>query len=116
MIKFVAFFFFSFRNRNEFGTQCHPLNLQRNTFVAERSVRLSRMPFVEIEFSDLDFYEQLGSGSSGSVYRALWKSRELEVAVKKLLILEKEVRAIVSVDVAAQGSCTCTCIHLLSSA
>ena len=50
------------------------------------------MPFVEIEFNDLDFYEQLGSGSSGSVYRALWKSRELVVAVKKLLILEKEVR------------------------
>ena len=52
------------------------------------------MPFVEIEFSDLEFYEQLGSGSSGSVYRALWKSRELVVAAKKLLILEEEVKRI----------------------
>ncbi len=50
-----------------------------------------KMPFVELEFSDLEFYEALGSGSSGSVYRALWKSEERIVAVKKLLILEKEV-------------------------
>ncbi len=49
------------------------------------------MPFVELEFSDLEFYESLGSGSSGSVYRALWRSEERVVAVKKLLILEKEV-------------------------
>ncbi len=49
------------------------------------------MPFVELEFNDLKFYEALGSGSSGSVYRALWRSEEKEVAVKKLLILEKEV-------------------------
>ncbi len=50
------------------------------------------MPFVELNFSDLEFYESLGSGSSGSVYRALWRSEEKVVAVKKLLILEKEVR------------------------
>lgn len=49
------------------------------------------MPFVEIEFSDIAFYEQLGSGAAGTVYRALWKSRERIVAVKKLLIIEKEV-------------------------
>ena len=51
------------------------------------------MPFVEIDFLDLEFYESLGSGSAGSVYRAFWKSREMVVAVKKLLIIEKEVRA-----------------------
>lgn len=50
------------------------------------------MPFVEIDFSDLEFYESLGSGSAGSVYRACWKSREMIVAVKKLLIIEKEVK------------------------
>jgi len=50
------------------------------------------MPFVEVEFSDLEFYERLGEGSAGSVYRALWKSKQKKVAVKKLLILEKEVR------------------------
>ena len=50
------------------------------------------MPFVEIDFTDLEFFESLGSGSAGSVYRAFWKSREKIVAVKKLLIIEKEVR------------------------
>lgn len=49
------------------------------------------MPFVEIDFTDLDFFESLGSGSAGSVYRVYWKSREKIVAVKKLLIIEKEV-------------------------
>ena len=49
------------------------------------------MPFVEIDFTDLEFFESLGSGSAGSVYRAFWKSREKIVAVKKLLIIEKEV-------------------------
>ena len=49
------------------------------------------MPFVEIDFTDLEFFESLGSGSAGSVYRACWKSREKIVAVKKLLIIEKEV-------------------------
>ena len=51
----------------------------------------SRMPFVEVDFSDLEFYERLGEGSAGSVYRTLWTSRQKIVAVKKLLILEKEV-------------------------
>ena len=49
------------------------------------------MPFVEVDFSDLEFYERLGEGSAGSVYRALWTSKQKIVAVKKLLILEKEV-------------------------
>lgn len=51
------------------------------------------MPFVEIEFSELEFYERLGSGAAGSVYRAFWKAQEKVVAVKKLLELEKEVQA-----------------------
>ena len=50
------------------------------------------MAFVEIDFSDLEFYEKLGGGASGSVYRAKWKSKDKIVAVKKLLILEREVR------------------------
>lgn len=49
------------------------------------------MPFVEIEFSDLQFFERLGGGSAGTVYRALWGSQEKIVAVKKLLQMEKEV-------------------------
>ena len=52
------------------------------------------MPFVEIDFNDLEFYESLGTGSAGSVYRALWKSKEKIVAVKKLLIIEKEARSL----------------------
>ena len=50
------------------------------------------MPFfVEIEFSELEFFERLGSGAAGTVYRALWRARV--VAVKKLLQLEIEVGA-----------------------
>ena len=49
------------------------------------------MPFLEIEFAELEFYERLGGGSAGTVYRALWKAQEKIVAVKKLLQMEKEV-------------------------
>ncbi|XP_078702996.1 mitogen-activated protein kinase kinase kinase 20-like [Branchiostoma floridae x Branchiostoma belcheri] len=52
--------------------------------------------FVEIDFTDLEFYERCGGGSYGSVYRALWKSAKLEVAVKRLLVLEKEVEVLSS--------------------
>ena len=44
------------------------------------------MPFVEVEFSDLEFDEALGRGSA--VYRATWISKGKEVAVKKLDRLE----------------------------
>ena len=47
--------------------------------------------FCEIEFEDLLFFEKCGGGTFGSVYRALWVPHELEVAVKKLLVLDKEV-------------------------
>lgn len=47
--------------------------------------------FYEIDFEDLEFYERCGGGTFGSVYRAKWKSENLIVAVKKLLVLDKEV-------------------------
>ena len=47
----------------------------------------------EIKFDDLEFLERCGGGSYGSVYRAIWISRNhQEVAVKKLLSLDTEVR------------------------
>jgi len=47
----------------------------------------------EIKFDDLKFLERCGDGSYGSVYRAVWISRNCqEVAVKKLLSLDTEVR------------------------
>ncbi|XP_070565828.1 mitogen-activated protein kinase kinase kinase 20-like [Ptychodera flava] len=46
--------------------------------------------FVEINFDDLEFHERCGTGTFGSVYRATWKSKKKEVAVKKVLHLEKE--------------------------
>lgn len=48
--------------------------------------------FCEIAFDDLEFYERCGGGSFGSVYRAKWKSENIIVAVKKLLVLDKEVK------------------------
>ncbi|XP_067264751.1 mitogen-activated protein kinase kinase kinase 20 isoform X3 [Chanodichthys erythropterus] len=47
-------------------------------------------PFVEIKSDDILFYENCGGGSFGSVYRARWLSQDKEVAVKKLLKIEKE--------------------------
>jgi len=49
------------------------------------------MPHLEIEFQDLEFYETLGRGSAGSVYKGIWRSKEKVVALKKLNVLEKEV-------------------------
>lgn len=49
------------------------------------------MPFVEVEFDDLEFHETLGRGSAGSVYRGTWHSEEKIVAIKKLNLLESEV-------------------------
>ncbi|XP_039176601.1 mitogen-activated protein kinase kinase kinase 20 isoform X3 [Crotalus tigris] len=46
--------------------------------------------FVQIKFDDLQFFENCGGGSFGSVYRARWLSQDKEVAVKKLLKIEKE--------------------------
>nr|XP_048725589.1 mitogen-activated protein kinase kinase kinase 20 isoform X2 [Caretta caretta] len=46
--------------------------------------------FVQIQFDDLQFFESCGGGSFGSVYRARWISQDKEVAVKKLLKIEKE--------------------------
>ncbi|XP_072297388.1 protein kinase Npk [Eucyclogobius newberryi] len=46
--------------------------------------------FVQIKHEDLVFYENCGGGSFGSVYRALWISQNKEVAVKKLLKIDKE--------------------------
>ncbi|XP_014425665.2 mitogen-activated protein kinase kinase kinase 20 isoform X2 [Pelodiscus sinensis] len=46
--------------------------------------------FVQIRFDDLQFFESCGGGSFGSVYRARWISQDKEVAVKKLLKIEKE--------------------------
>ncbi|XP_064613918.1 mitogen-activated protein kinase kinase kinase 20-like [Liolophura sinensis] len=50
--------------------------------------------FHQIEFDDLLFFERCGGGAFGSVYRALWKSRDKEVAIKKLLMLEKEAQVL----------------------
>lgn len=46
--------------------------------------------FVQIKHEDLLFYENCGGGTFGSVYRALWISQNKEVAVKKLLKIDKE--------------------------
>eukprot|EP00112_Aurelia_sp_Birch-Aquarium-sp1_P002098 Seg1228.1 transcript_id=Seg1228.1/GoldUCD/mRNA.D3Y31 product="Mitogen-activated protein kinase kinase kinase 20" protein_id=Seg1228.1/GoldUCD/D3Y31 len=48
------------------------------------------MPFAEIPYDDLEFFECCGGGTFGSVYRARWKSQDKEVAVKRLLTLDKE--------------------------
>ncbi|XP_025094561.1 LOW QUALITY PROTEIN: mitogen-activated protein kinase kinase kinase 20-like [Pomacea canaliculata] len=48
----------------------------------------------EIELEDLIFYERCGGGTFGSVYRALWRSQNMIVAVKNILVLEKEAQVL----------------------
>eukprot|EP00794_Sanderia_malayensis_P012335 gene12336-13609_t len=48
------------------------------------------MPFPDIAYEDLEFFECCGGGTFGSVYRARWKSQDKQVAVKRLLNLDKE--------------------------
>lgn len=55
--------------------------------------------FLEVDINDLEFYERCGNGAFGCVYRARWVSRDKEVAVKKLLQLDNEVRAFINVKV-----------------
>ena len=38
----------------------------------------------EINFSDLEFGDQLGEGAFGVVYRGRWKSRHMDVAIKRV--------------------------------
>ena len=45
----------------------------------------------EISHEELVFHEKCGGGSYGSVYRATWTTHSVQVAVKKLLSLDKEV-------------------------
>ena len=50
----------------------------------------------EIDLEDLLLYERCGGGTFGSVHRALWRSQDMIVAVKRLLVLEKEVHPCLS--------------------
>ena len=49
------------------------------------------MSYVEISFQDLEFFENIGRGSFGSVDKAFWKSEKKYVAVKKVACLDNEV-------------------------
>ena len=51
------------------------------------------MPFAELSYDDFEFFEKLGDGSFGSVYRGRWKSQDKVVAIKKILALGEEVGA-----------------------
>ncbi|XP_077128791.1 mitogen-activated protein kinase kinase kinase 20 isoform X1 [Ranitomeya variabilis] len=70
------------------------LHIQKRSYLgaALRHYEMSSLTasFVQIKFNDLQFYESCGGGSFGSVYRAKWLSQDKEVAVKKLLKIEKE--------------------------
>lgn len=48
---------------------------------------------VELQYADLHFMEQIGSGGSGQVWKGLWKSNGCKtVAIKKVMELpEREV-------------------------
>ena len=71
-----------------------------STKSTEKPDTIKRMPqkkaakksqYLEIDYDDLELKDRIGRGAYGSVYHALWKSRDKVVAVKKLLQLENEV-------------------------
>ena len=49
----------------------------------------SSLGLVEIEYSDLEFKEEVGSGGFGTVSRGLWVSENMIVAIKTMLVLEE---------------------------
>ena len=45
-----------------------------------------------IEYSDLEFKENVGIGGSGTVYKGRWVSKKKTVAIKMMMVLvEREV-------------------------
>ena len=48
---------------------------------------------IDIEYSDLEFMEKVGSGGFGTVSKGRWISKNKTVAIKMMMVLEKrEVR------------------------
>lgn len=78
---------------DERSTSCHDLTGSEAT--TECSSEFTCPPFLEVDFNDLRFHERCGGGAFGSVYRADWRSQNMVVAVKKLLVLEKEVSFVI---------------------
>ena len=54
-------------------------------------ISLRKSSLVDIEFSDLEFMEKLGSGGSGTVSKGRWISKDKIVAIKLTALEEKEV-------------------------
>ena len=53
---------------------------------------LSKASLVDIEFSDLKFEENVGSGGFGTVFKGQWISKSKTVAVKMMMVfVEREV-------------------------
>ena len=54
---------------------------------------LNKSSLVEIEFSDLEFKEQVGGGGFGTVSKGRWISENKIVAIKTMLLFDdREVR------------------------
>ena len=53
---------------------------------------LSKASLTDIEFSDLEFKENVGSGGFGTVFKGRWVSQNKTVAIKMMMVLvEREV-------------------------
>ena len=65
------------------------LETYHDSDITEISLRKSSL--VDIEFSDLEFMEKLGSGGSGTVSKGRWISKDKIVAIKLTALEEKEV-------------------------
>ena len=54
---------------------------------------MNKSSLVEIEFSDLEFKEQVGGGGFGTVSKGRWISENKIVAIKTMLLFDdREVR------------------------
>ncbi|CAN7996402.1 unnamed protein product [Ixodes hexagonus] len=82
------------RTSDNFAEDERSSETSRGEVSTECSSEFSCPPFLEVDFSDLSFHERCGGGAFGSVYRAEWKSQNMVVAVKKLLVLEKEAQVL----------------------
>ena len=68
---------------------------------------LSNFSLVDIEYSDLEFKEKVGSGGFGTVSKGRWISKNKIVAIKMLMDVEEREVILLGYWLGVQGRCSC---------
>ena len=68
---------------------------------------LSSLGLLNIEYSDLEFKEKVGSGGFGTVSKGRWISKNKIVAIKMLMDVEEREVILLGYWLGVQGRCSC---------